>query len=139
MQEMTLAIAGIDFANTDGSNRRSEAMMTLPGEPITLRPEPRNKHDANAIAIVSPRGVQLGYVSAERAPYIGARLRRGEAVAAGFQGFAGSAALVRIRFGGGLPTMPALRDPPSGQPDSTNPDDADAFYPDEEGSEWGAA
>ncbi len=30
MQELTLAVIGIDFPNTDGSNCRSEAMMTLP-------------------------------------------------------------------------------------------------------------
>ena len=62
MQELTLAVVGIDFPNADGSNRRSEAMMTLPGEPIELLPEPKNKHDANAIAVIGPRGVQLGYV-----------------------------------------------------------------------------
>lgn len=49
MQELTLAVVGIDFPNADGSNRRVEAMMTLPGEPIELIPEPKNKHDNNAI------------------------------------------------------------------------------------------
>ncbi|MFV3517306.1 HIRAN domain-containing protein, partial [Mycobacterium tuberculosis] len=68
MQELTLAVVGIDFPNTDGSNRRSEAMMTLPGESVELVPEPKNKHDSNAIAVISPRGIQLGYVNAERAP-----------------------------------------------------------------------
>ena len=60
--ELTLAVVGIDFPNADGSNRRSEAMMTLPGEPVALIPEPRNQHDSNAIAVVSPRGVQIGYL-----------------------------------------------------------------------------
>ena len=78
MQELTLAVVGIDFPNGDGSNRRSEAMMTLPGEPVALIPEPKNKHDSNAIAVISPRGVQIGYLSAERAPYIGGRMSRGE-------------------------------------------------------------
>ncbi len=78
MQELTLAVIGIDFPNTDGSNCRSEAMMTLPGEPIELIPEPTNTHDSNAIAVMSPRGVQLGYINAERAPYSGGRMARGE-------------------------------------------------------------
>ncbi len=38
MQELTLAVVGIDFPNADGSNRRSEAMMTLPGESVELVP-----------------------------------------------------------------------------------------------------
>jgi hypothetical protein len=49
MQELTLAVVGIDFPNENGSNRRSDAMMTPPGAPIGLVPEPKNKHDPNAI------------------------------------------------------------------------------------------
>jgi hypothetical protein len=134
MQELTLAVVGIDFANADGSNRRSEAMMTLPGEPVALLPEPKNKHDGNAIAIISPRGVQIGYVSAERAPYIGARLGRGEEAAAIFQGMAGGSAYIRLRFGGGQPTLPV----PSAPTSRPEPDDPPAFYPDDDGPEWGA-
>ncbi|WP_267397250.1 MULTISPECIES: HIRAN domain-containing protein [unclassified Sphingomonas] len=80
MQELTLAVVGIDFPNADGGNRLSEALMTMPGEPIELLPEPKNKHDSNAIAVISPRGVQLGYINAERAPYINSRMSRGEDV-----------------------------------------------------------
>lgn len=134
MQELTLAVVGIDFANADGSNRRSEAMMTLPGEPVALLPEPKNKHDGNAIAIISPRGVQLGYVSAERAPYIGTRLGRGEEAAAIFQGMAGGSAYIRLRFGGGQPTLLV----PSAPAPRTEPEDPHAFYPDDDGPEWGA-
>jgi hypothetical protein len=144
MQELTLAVVGIDFPNADGSNRRSEAMMTLPGETVELVPEPKNKHDSNAIAVISPRGVQLGYVNAERAPYIGSRMSRGEDAEAIFQGLDGGSAFVRVRFGGGVPTLPspricngtAARAPQ--QPRRTGPFDPHAFYPDEEGPEWGA-
>ena len=142
MQELTLAVVGIDFPNGDGSNRRSEAMMTLPGEPVALIPEPKNKYDSNAIAVISPRGVQIGYLSAERAPYIGGRMSRGEDVEAIFQGVDGGLAFIRVRFGGGAPTLPTIareaspasvrhRRPPSAS-------EPDAFYPDDEGSEWGA-
>jgi hypothetical protein len=42
MQELTLTVVGIDFPNENGTNRRSEAMMTPPGAPIELvRPNPR--------------------------------------------------------------------------------------------------
>ncbi|RYF11048.1 MAG: hypothetical protein EOO77_20260, partial [Oxalobacteraceae bacterium] len=107
MQELTLAVVGIEFPNADGSNRRSEAMMTLPGDPVELLPEPKNKHDSNAIAVISSSGVQLGYVNAERAPYIGSRLARGEDVMAIFQGLDSGSAFIRVRFGGGAPLLPA--------------------------------
>ncbi len=144
MQELTLAVVGIDFPNADGSNRRSEAMMTLPGDPVELLPEPKNKHDSNAIAVVSPRGIQLGYINAERAPYIGGRMSRGEDVAAIFQGLDGASAFIRVRFGGGVPTLPAHSDKPPVPPQPSRPArrseqyDPHAFYPDEEGPEWGA-
>jgi hypothetical protein len=38
-------------------------------------------YDENAVAIFSKRGTQLGYVSAERAPLIGKRMKEGEAIA----------------------------------------------------------
>lgn len=144
MQELTLAVVGIDFPNADGSNRRSEAMMTLPGEPIELIPEPKNKHDSNAIAVMSPRGVQLGYINAERAPYISGRMARGEDVAAMFQGLDGGSAFIRIRFGGGIPTLPPPSDKSPSPPRPLRPQrrsepyDPHAFHPDEDGPEWGA-
>lgn len=144
MQELTLAIVGIDFPNADGSNRRSETMMTIPGEPVELVPEPKNKHDSNAIAVIGPRGVQLGYVNAERAPYIGTRMSRGEDVQAIFQGMEGGSAFIRVRFGGGVPTLPkpVKRPPLPARPPRptrrTEPYDPHGFYPDEDGPEFGA-
>jgi len=142
MQELTLAVVGIDFPNTDGSNRRSEAMMTLTGEPVALRPEPKNKHDSNAIAVVSPRGVQIGYLNAERAPYIGGRMSRGEEYEAIFQGVDGASAFIRIRFGGGRPTLPSVTQDASQalatKSHQTWAPESDAFYPDDKGDPWGA-
>ena len=142
MQELTLAVVGLDFPNADGSNRRSEAMMTLPGEPVALVHEPKNKHDSNAIAVVSPRGVQIGYLNAERAPYIGGRMSRGEDLEAIFQGVDGASAFIRIRFGGGKPTLPtAARDAspaPTREPGQACPSNPPEFYPDDEGDPWGA-
>lgn len=144
MQELTLAVVGIDFPNADGSNRRSEAMMTLPGAPIELAPEPKNKHDPNAIAVFSPQGVQLGYVNAERAPYINSRMCRGEDVVAIFQGMDRGSAFIRVRFGGGVPTLPPASDKPPSPPRPprparrSEPYDPHSFQPDEDGPEWGA-
>jgi hypothetical protein len=146
MDELTTSIVGIDFPNDDKSksNRRMECMLCAPGDPVELRPEPKNPFDSNAVAIWSERGVQLGYVSAERAPLIGKRMGQDE-VTAVFQAIHGSGAYIRIRFGGGLPTLPdpvpdiPRREPPRQMRPATRPVyDPHAFYPDEEGPEFGA-
>ena len=145
MHELTLAVVGIDFPNADGSNRRSAAMMTVPGDPVELVPEPNNQHDRNAIAVFTAQGTQLGYVTAERAPFIGGKLKRGEDAIAIFQGIEGSAAYIRVRFGGGQPTLPASGASASNQriatalrSPSAAPYDPHAFYPDPDGPEFGA-
>ncbi|MFE8584727.1 HIRAN domain-containing protein [Sphingomonas sp. NCPPB 2930] len=132
MDELTLAVVGIDFPNEDkaGSNRRFELLASAVGDPVTLRPEPRNRHDPHAVAVFSARDVQVGYLSAERAPLIGARIRRGEVVRAVFQGLSGSVAYIRVRFGGEPPSLPPLR------PDA--PSRGDDFFPDPDGPDWGA-
>ena len=107
MDELTTSIVGIDFPNEDKgkSNRRMECMLCAPGDVVELRLEPTNPFDANAVAIFSDRGTQLGYVSAERAPLIGKRMKEDDATAV-FQAMHGNGAYIRIRFGGGLPTLP---------------------------------
>ena len=147
MDELTLGVVGIDFPNTDRSksNRRMELLLCAPGELVELRREPKNPHDAYAVAVFSARGVQMGYLSAERAPLIGRRMQQEEHVAV-FQALAGSLGYVRIRFGGGAPTLPNLVEGPDlveGEVAARSrgraaPFDPDAFYPDPEGPEWGA-
>ncbi len=137
MDELTLSVVGIDFPNADKSksNRRMELLLCQPGEPVDLRREPKNPHDANAVAVFSLRGVQMGYLSAERAPLIGRRMQQEEHVAV-FQALTGSMGYVRIRFGGGAPTLP---EPGESPPHSRSaPYDPDVFYPDPDGPEWGA-
>ncbi len=115
--------------------------MTMPGDPVELRPEPRNRHDPNAIAVIGPNGVQIGYISAERAPYVGGRLRRGEPVTALFQGMTAGSAYIRVRFGEDMPTLPSQSDrppSPSRSAQCPNAGETPIFYPDEDGPEWGA-
>ena len=137
MDELTLSIVGIDFPNADRSksNRRMELLLCVPGESVELRREPKNPHDANAVAVFSLRGVQMGYLSAERAPLIGRRMQQ-EDYAVVFQALAGSIGYVRIRFAGGAPTLPEPDD--STQPSRSAQYDPDIFYPDPDGPEWGA-
>ena len=128
MKELSLAVVGIDYPNKGGGSRRFELLQCDPGEPVALRPEPRNRHDPNAVGVWSARGVQIGYLSAERAPWIGRRVIEEEAQAV-FQAIAGPVAYIRVRFGGGAPTLPVAR---------AAADAEDAFAPDPEGSIWGA-
>lgn len=138
--ELSLAVVGIDFLNENKSNRRMELIWCKPGDPMELRPEPKNKHDPNAVAVYSARGVQVGYLTAERAPLIGARLRNGEECEVIFQDLDTHAAYIRARFGGGSPTLPVSRADHFAGDDAgaSSPSDDSGFYPDEDGPEFGA-
>jgi hypothetical protein len=107
-RELTLAVVGIEYANEDKAktNRRFEIELCAPDDPVDLRREPKNKYDKHAVAVFSKRGVQIGYLTAERAPWIGAKLGAGEEWQAVFQGFNGNASYIRVRFGGGTPMLP---------------------------------
>ena len=139
MDELTTSIVGIDFPNSDKSrsNRRMEILLCAPGDRVTLRREPKNPHDPNAVGVWSERDIQMGYISAERAPLIGQRMQADE-TAAVFQAMHGGGAYIRIRFGGGDPTLPPPIADPGPPPPPPDPDRDDGFYRDEDGPEWGA-
>ena len=139
MDELTTSIVGIDFPNTDKSrsNRRMEILLCAPGDRVTLRREPKNPHDPNAVGVWSERDIQMGYISAERAPLIGQRMQADETVAV-FQAMHGGGAYIRIRFGGGDPTLPPPVADAGRRAAPPAPDRSDGFYPDEDGPEWGA-
>ena len=72
-----------------------------------------------------------------------AGIRAGEVYEAVFQGLDGWSGYIRIRFGGDAPTLPPppanpLPPSPPRPPRRTGPINPDAFYPDEDGPEWGA-
>ena len=50
--------------------------MCSPGEPVSLIAEPKNPADPQAIAVYSMRGVQIGYIRAERCQMIHTAMRR---------------------------------------------------------------
>jgi hypothetical protein len=75
---------------------------------VELRLRLVNWRDDNAVAIVSDRGMYLGYVSAERALLISKQMKESQTVAL-FQAMHGSGAYIRIRFAGGVPTQPRPR------------------------------
>ena len=66
-----LAAAGLRIAGVAGASRHhAEALgseAAAPGRKLVLRREPGNAHDANAIAVTTEAGEQLGYVPRELA------------------------------------------------------------------------
>lgn len=120
---MSLAVVGADYPNKRGPTRRFEIAICKPAEPVELRPEPKNPADPRAVAVYSCRGVQIGYLTAERCGRIGALIRQGVEVQAVFQQSTAHGAVIRAAFDGEVPNLPEVREP-------ERPDEVD-FWPDE--------
>ena len=92
-------------------------------------PEPQNKKDRRAIAVYSVRDVQIGYVNAERAGWLGGLIAEHE-VHAVFQRKTTFGAWVRVAFDGDTPALSAamLVEPEEAADDRLPEPD---FYPDE--------
>jgi len=129
---ISLAVVGADHPNKRGPGRRFELNICRPGEPIELRPEPKNPADEHAVAVFSARDIQLGYLSAERAPWIGGMLKQGREIAAIFQRQTSFGAWVRIAFDGAVPDLPPEPRHEEATPGDFADDQAPEFYPDEE-------
>lgn len=121
LPDRTLSVVGAKFELT----RKIEIEECTPGEFVELRPEPKNKHDPNAIAVFSCRGIQLGYLRAEDAPRIGQIMNQTE-VQAVFQQETEWGCYIRAAFDGStldLPQSIERDDDLGGDPD---------FWPDPE-------
>lgn len=105
-------------------------MTLLRGTAVDLRREPKHPNDRYAVGVFSPSGIRIGYLPAERAPWVGAKIAGGLEVQAVFQELQAAVAIIRVRLGGGAPTLPIERPRRSTA--------ASDFYPDEDGPEWGA-
>ncbi|WP_236036101.1 HIRAN domain-containing protein [Rhizorhabdus histidinilytica] len=122
---LSLLVKGADHRNKRGPTRRFEIAMCRPGEPVLLELEPKNDADPNAVMILSARGIQIGYVAAERAPWIGGMIRQGQEIRAIFQEATRAGAVIRITLDGSEPALP--------QPAAREPSREDAdigFWPD---------
>lgn len=127
MRQLSLHVVGAAHPNKRGGDRRFEILLCTPGEPVLLMPEPRNPADPQAVAVFSERGVQIGYLTAERAPWIGAMVREGREVRAIFQEATATGAAIRIGLDGAVPVLPT----PKPRPEASALRDADAdFWPD---------
>lgn len=117
LPQHTLPIVGIIYPNKCGPTRRFEIQICAPGEPLELRPEPTNPADPSAVAVFSCRGIQIGYVPAERCARIGSMIRQGREVVAIFQGADQHRAYMRIGYDGEKPILPAAAPPPAPEQD----------------------
>lgn len=75
--DFRLPICGERYDNEDGTSRQEELRQCSPGDWVSLVREPENPHDPLAVAVVSGRGVKVGYLSRERAGWIGSKIDRG--------------------------------------------------------------
>lgn len=125
-RKISLAVVGMGFDNKSGPPRQVEIAMCSPGEEVKLVAEPRNPADPNAIAVYSARDVQIGYIRAERAPMIGAAMRRGIVLAI-FQRKEAWGATIRAHLDG---TDPVLPDVAEVTPNRSRPVEQD-WWPDD--------
>jgi hypothetical protein len=66
---------GLIVTHVAGAVHRKDALESdeaAPGRPLTLRPEPDNPHDPNAVAVLLGSGAPVGYVPRDVAPRIDA-------------------------------------------------------------------
>jgi hypothetical protein len=71
-----LDVEGEAQVNADGVNRQYELLRCEPGEPVTLRRDPRNPFDPNTILVVSTRGVTVGRLTGQYAAMLAPLLDR---------------------------------------------------------------
>ncbi len=126
---LSLAVVGADYPNKRGPTRHFAIALCKPGDPIELRREPKNPKDERAVAVFNPGGIQMGYISAERAAWIAPMLDRGRVIKAIFQERMEYGAAIRIAFDGDDPVLPEREnrenhtDDPDFYPDPIYPDD----------------
>lgn len=125
--ELSLAVVGAQHPNLRGPTRQFAIALCKPGDPVELRREPKNPADPHAVAVFNREGMQMGYLTAERAPWIGGMIGRGREMIAIFQSSTEHGAAIRLAFDGAVPVLPIMRDRPSADPD---------FWPDEEWPEY---
>lgn len=130
MRHLSLAVVGMQYDNKNGPTRQFEIAMCVPGERVDLIPEPKNPADSQAIAVYSTRGIQIGYIRAERAPMISKAMRDG-IVSAIFQQKERWGATIRAHLDGSVPVLPLPTDSRAADWPPPPSEDAD-WWPDEE-------
>lgn len=69
LKDMTLKVAGVTFDNPNGTSRQDAIMMARLDSTVSLKREPNNEYDPNAIAVFVDE-YQVGFLSGEDAQNI---------------------------------------------------------------------
>jgi hypothetical protein len=62
IKNVKLKVVGVTFTNEDGTSRQSIIREIIADDTITLRREPTNKFDTNAVAVFVDGEGQVGYI-----------------------------------------------------------------------------
>lgn len=110
--DFLLPAVGERYDNEDGTSRQDELRLCQRGEFVSLVREPGNPHDRMAVAIVSARGVKVGYLGRDRAMWIGSKIDRGYDVRAIIERIKGAhlegaplGVVLRLNMEGDEPTL----------------------------------
>lgn len=68
-------IVGMHFR---GAEAKEYASALQPGDTLSLEREPENEYDQNAIKVMTPGGMHLGYIERTQAAWISGWLDQGE-------------------------------------------------------------
>lgn len=66
IKNVKLKVVGVTFTNEDGTSRQAIIGELKAGDNITIRREPTNKYDTNAIMVLADKG-QIGYIGKDYA------------------------------------------------------------------------
>ena len=70
-------VAGTGHPNEDGSSRQGVIACLQPLVELTLDPDPDNQYDPNAIRVLAPCGLQIGFLEARLAREVTNRRQKG--------------------------------------------------------------
>ena len=82
INKYNVKVVGVTFNNTDGKSRQEIIRKCRVGEVVHLIREPKNTFDKNAIAVLTEREEQIGYISKDLAVELAPRFDAREPYAA---------------------------------------------------------
>ena len=110
--DFSLPVVGERYDNEDGTSRQQEIRKLQPGDPVELVREKANPFDPSAVAVISERGVRVGYIGADRSAWIGSKIDKAmpiiavvEAVKGSRRGTLPCKLIIRINLYGDVPKV----------------------------------
>lgn len=109
--DFCLRVVGVTYPNSDGSSRQTEISRCVAGERIELWRERSNPFDPSAVAVISARDVQVGYIGADRCGWIGSKIDRGLPIHVVVDRIVGTESdrwlgmVIRLNMGGDMPAF----------------------------------